>query len=77
MVRRNVSQHTMHYTLMHMGLCSHRSVRLPMLIYCKSTIKGIYNGHVTSGTGPWSNGRSSLGLITWTVRYVFTIYLWE
>ncbi|MCI4390756.1 hypothetical protein PGIGA_G00126380 [Pangasianodon gigas] len=51
-----------------MGLRSHRPVRVPMLtsVHCK----GVYNGHVSRRTRPWSDGRRWPGLINYIFFYI-------
>lgn len=53
--KMNVSEHTVHHTLLHMGLGSQRLVGVPILTPLESTC----NGHAIIGTGPWTNGRRS------------------
>ena len=77
---RNVSQFTVHRTLLRMGLHSRRLVRVPMMTPVHH--RSAYNGHASVGTGPWSSGRRSPGpmspvffYITWMAVYVCTVYL--
>ena len=55
---RNVSQHTVLCTLLRIGLCSHRLVRMPVNPCPPSNAPTM--GHMCVRTRPWSNFYSSL-----------------
>lgn len=69
----NVSWHTMHWTLLNMGLYRHGPLWVPMLTPVHHR-QPLHYGHVITGPGTWTSGKSP-GLIN--PFFCYTIWMTE